>query len=621
MRAHFLQTLPLFLLSIVLMTLCLFSGATQATETYNIGLYQNPPKIFRNKEGEPTGFFVDILNTIANREGWELNYIDCVWDKCLQLLEIGDIDLMPDVAYSQERDQRLDFHREVVLSNWTQLYARDYRPFHSILDLNGKRLAVIAGSIQYQILKKRVAALNVKPDFIEFSSSAETMEAVSTGHADAALVNRLFGRQAAERYDLEATHILVDTSHLYYATKQGHNIELLTAIDQHLSEMKANAKSPYYRALTKWIEPLDDSSFPLWLLWLAEGLFVLLLLLSIHILILKRVVRRNIRELEQRNTELSESESMFRTLFETSADAMVMTQGEQLIDANPAMLRLFGYPDIAALQSVYRDGMFPPTQAGGQSSRTLADQYIQQAFDSGYASLEFTLRKADGSLFPSEVTLVPMSIHGKAVLQATIRDISQRKLNEQRLQHLNRALQTLSKVNHILVHAHDESDLLNAICRTIVEGGGYRLAWVGFAQYDDSRSVTPVAEYGFEEGYLSNLRISWKDNEYGRGPTGTAIRTGQPAIARDIHHDPRFEPWRGQALERGYASSIALPLKNEGFTIGALNIYSTEPDAFDEEELALLLELADDLAFGIHTQRLRLEHTILTDNKELDPDS
>ena len=119
--------------------------------------------------------------------------------------------------------------------------------------------------------------------------------------------------------------------------------------------------------------------------------------------------------------------------------------------------------------------------------------------------------------------------------------------------------------------------------------------------------MRPAAQTGFEEGYLETLNITWADTERGRGPTGTAIRSGKYCTAKNILTDPHFAPWREAAIQRGYASSVALPLIAEGQTLGALNIYAVEPDAFDADEVNLLTELADDLAFGIVALRTRAE--------------
>jgi len=159
---------------------------------------------------------------------------------------------------------------------------------------------------------------------------------------------------------------------------------------------------------------------------------------------------------------------------------------------------------------------------------------------------------------------------------------------EEELRKANRALKVLSECNQAVVRATEEPGLLHQICRLIAQVGGYRLAWVGFAERDEEKTVRPVAHAGFEEGYLETLNITWADTESGRGPTGTAIRSGEYCAARDILTDPHFAIWREAAIQRGYASSIALPLIAEGQTFGALNIYAAEPDAFDADEVKLL---------------------------------
>jgi PAS domain S-box-containing protein len=192
-------------------------------------------------------------------------------------------------------------------------------------------------------------------------------------------------------------------------------------------------------------------------------------------------------------------------------------------------------------------------------------------------------------------------------LGAVSRDITERKQIEAALHRANRALQIIRTCDQALVHATDEPTLLAAICRIIIEVDGYRMAWVGFAEHDAAKSVRPVAQAGFEAGYLESINITWADTERGRGPTGTAIRTGRPCLARDIPADLAYAPWRAAAIQRGYRSSVALPLIAQGQTLGALNIYAAESDAFDADEVRLLTGLADDLAFGIMALRIRAE--------------
>ncbi|MFI5337504.1 MAG: GAF domain-containing protein, partial [Opitutales bacterium] len=187
------------------------------------------------------------------------------------------------------------------------------------------------------------------------------------------------------------------------------------------------------------------------------------------------------------------------------------------------------------------------------------------------------------------------------------RYVTERRRAEEAYRRANRALRTLSVCNQVQVRAASEVSYLREICEAIRREGGYQLAWIGFAENDEEKSVRPVAQAGSDGGYLAQVRISWADTARGHGPTGNAIRTGRPAVCRDIANDPDFAPWRGEALKRGFASSVVLPLLAEGRVFGALSIYAAEAGAFDADEVRLLSELADDLAYGIQTYRTREE--------------
>ncbi|MBT4512880.1 MAG: PAS domain S-box protein [Chloroflexi bacterium] len=188
-----------------------------------------------------------------------------------------------------------------------------------------------------------------------------------------------------------------------------------------------------------------------------------------------------------------------------------------------------------------------------------------------------------------------------------INEIEQRVRAEESLQKVNRAYKTLSECNQAVIHARDETALLEELCQIIKEKAEYSMVWIGFAQNDEEKTVRSVAQAGFEEGYLDMASIVWSDTERGRGPTGTAIRTGRPIINRDTLTNPDFAPWREEALRHGYASSAAFPLGTNGQVIGALSVYAAEPDAFNEEETNLLTELAGDVAYGITALRTRVE--------------
>jgi signal transduction histidine kinase/CheY-like chemotaxis protein len=177
--------------------------------------------------------------------------------------------------------------------------------------------------------------------------------------------------------------------------------------------------------------------------------------------------------------------------------------------------------------------------------------------------------------------------------------------SEKTLVKVTRAHRIHSELSKSLIRAIDENGFMNDVCRIIVETGGYSMAWIGFAGKDEKRTVLPVAQKGFGRGCLEKTGIVGDEINYGGGTTGTAIRTGKPGIARDILNDPAFTPWRDAAVRKGYASSIALPLQDEERVFGALSIYASEPDAFDQKEVDLMLDLANDLSYGIISLRER----------------
>ncbi|PKL67417.1 MAG: hypothetical protein CVV28_06015 [Methanobacteriales archaeon HGW-Methanobacteriales-1] len=178
---------------------------------------------------------------------------------------------------------------------------------------------------------------------------------------------------------------------------------------------------------------------------------------------------------------------------------------------------------------------------------------------------------------------------------------------DKKLKKVNRALRMISDCNQSIVRIKDKDELLNNICRLIVEEGGYKLAWVGMTENDEFKTVLPVAHYGFDESYVESIKISWGNNKYGEGPVGKSIKNSEVSISRNISEDPYFEPWQEKAQERNYKSVIALPLFIGKETVGSLNIYSSEIEAYDEEEVELLLELAEDISYYLESFDVRKE--------------
>ncbi len=220
--------------------------------------------------------------------------------------------------------------------------------------------------------------------------------------------------------------------------------------------------------------------------------------------------------------------------------------------------------------------------------------------------------RKDGRLIDVSETISPIRDAAGVIVGASaiVTDISARKVTERALQKTTRALKTLSQANAALVRATDRDSLFREMCRVVVETGGYRMAWIGIAENDPQKTVRPLAHAGHEDGYLEHVRISWADDEYGRGLAGTAIRTQEVQVSQNLGNDPRMAPWVAEAMRRQYLSVIALPLRNRGNVMGVLAIYASEPDAFGAEEKELLTELGGDISYGLSALAMRTEHEI-----------
>ena len=203
-----------------------------------------------------------------------------------------------------------------------------------------------------------------------------------------------------------------------------------------------------------------------------------------------------------------------------------------------------------------------------------------------------------------DLSLVPIfDASGEVeLLLFTLKDVTDRKRAERSLIRTERILNTIGACNQLLVRAASETELLNGMVQLLVDTGGYCMAWVGYAEQDEQKSVSPQAFTGNGAEFFVRARFSWGDNEHGREPTGKAIRSGERVIEHDIEK-AECHPWCEHAATYGFASCIALPLCDDENVYGSLSIYADKSDAFQQEEVQLLEQLANDLSYGINSLR------------------
>ncbi|MFA5196429.1 MAG: transporter substrate-binding domain-containing protein, partial [Bacteroidales bacterium] len=192
-----------------------------------VGVYENAPKIFTAENGRPSGIFIDIIEFIAKREGWKLEYVAGTWTEGLDRLAKGEIDLMPDVAYTAERGKIYSFHKVPVLSSWYLIYAPKGHNIHSIFDLKAKRILVLERSVQEAAFDRLSRGFGLNVTLISVPDYKTMFEKVSKGEADAAITNRFYGMMHAKRFGLEDTAVVFEPSDLFFAAPKNDPKHLL----------------------------------------------------------------------------------------------------------------------------------------------------------------------------------------------------------------------------------------------------------------------------------------------------------------------------------------------------------------------------------------------------------
>ncbi|MCG2794705.1 MAG: PAS domain S-box protein, partial [Actinomycetia bacterium] len=278
---------------------------------------------------------------------------------------------------------------------------------------------------------------------------------------------------------------------------------------------------------------------------------------------------------------------------------------------------------LAAIQGLDRNGVLLHWNAGSEKlygfpAAEAVGHRLSELLMSGTASAQFDRALGEvwgkGQAAPSSAwpvtnqkgkrlwvysTLLPVVREGSVVevFRMDI-DITGRKRAEEKLASLNRLYSVFRKTSKATVRCHEPEELYEQVCRIAVEYGGFLMAWVGMVD-PTNQLVMPVAHWGSEDGYLEKTRSSILEIPDGLGPTGTSVREDRYDICQDTRNDPRFAPWRDEAMKRRYRSNAAFPLRIGSQAVGALSLYADRPRFFDSEQVDLLESLAEDISFAI----------------------
>jgi len=560
-----------------------------------VGVYENAPKIFTNEAGQPDGIFINILHAIAAKHDWQLSYVHCEWDNCLKQLADGRIDLMPDVAQSPERELLFDFHKSPALHSWSQIYVRLDHPLNSLTDLSDRRIALLQNSLQEKEFTKMMDGFDISAQIIPTMSMQQVFELVESGKADAAVANHYYGEFNSFKYGLEATPIIFQPAHLYFASTKRKNPEILASIDKQLDEWLQDNQSEYFNILKKWnisrgaaIPPVVQQSL----------LFVTLLFLMTGIIAL--VLRKRLRH---KTESLLTTKNQLESTLEALPDLLFeIDQNGRYISCHSPRNDLYAAPSDEMVRKTLHDVL--PTLAAD-----ICMEAIQEAQQEGTSQgKQFELKLADGShWFELSVACKPLIQDQLPSFVVLSRDITPRKLAEKKLARLTRLYSALSQCNQAIVRCTNKDQLLPQICKDVVDFGGMKMAWIGMLD-ESTKLVKPVSSFGVGTEYLDGLEISTDPSgPTGRGPTGTALRENRPYWCQDFQHAPATAAWHERGTQFGFGSSAALPILCKNKAIGTFTLYASEVDAFDEAAQNLLVEMAMDISYALDRFALKEE--------------
>ncbi|MCK5913717.1 MAG: diguanylate cyclase [Desulfuromusa sp.] len=406
---------------------------SSAAAEIRIGIDNNPPLTFIDEQGKAKGLFPDLFQQIAKEKGWSIEYVPCQWQQCLTALSAGDIDILPAIAYTEQRATEYHFAEEVIVSSWGQVYQRKDSRLASILDLSEKKLAVLKKDVYLsgqQGLFQVADNFDVQINYREVSSYQEAFSLLRDGTVDAAMVGRIYGIKHRQQFNLLPSPIMVKPIQVRPAFSPGISKQFAAEFDQLLHDWKLSTDSIYYQLLDRWLGEKVPATFPAWLATLMYSLSAILCLL----LIITFWTRKQVKIKTQ---ELLERQQQYQVFFEESQSIMLLVDPETagVVDANPAACQFYQYSrDQLKIMK-----MWQINQLGGAEVK----KRLAKAKNQRQQQFERIHTLADGQKIPVEVYRSPIQTKDRILLYSIIHNISKRKKAEQALEDRNYFLQSV----------------------------------------------------------------------------------------------------------------------------------------------------------------------------------
>jgi diguanylate cyclase (GGDEF)-like protein len=286
----------------------------EPNQLIRVGVFNNPPIAFKGDNNEWHGIAIDVLQAVAGKQNWQLEFVPGSFSGHLKNFEDHQIDLIIMMAYSPKRAEKYTFTRNAFISNWGLIYSQIDSNIGSLLDLNGKKVAVMRNNIHDKAFRKLAKEFGLKIEIAELDNFSDVMESVSTGKADAGVANRLFGALNADKYSLVETGIIFNPINIHYSVMDPEHTAIINTIDQYMSEFKTNKNSVYFKSIRHWMGQAKTNEFPRWIIWLTLGLFSAVVLMIGLTVLMRRQVEVRTKELQLEVDERRETQQRLDTL-------------------------------------------------------------------------------------------------------------------------------------------------------------------------------------------------------------------------------------------------------------------------------------------------------------------
>lgn len=424
--------LPVFMAILFLQLLSFGSWARKI----RVGIYDNPPLALLDDKGQPSGICVDILNEIAQEKGWKLQFVYRSWPKALEMLGQGGLDLLVPIAITPEREKLFAFNRQTILVNWGRVYVKPQLSIDSILDLQGKKIGVLAGDVYEKRFERLLNKFAVPWKKKRFDSYTALAEALHAGQIEGVVLNKLNGGILARQYHLQPSPVIFSPIELRVAAPRTGSEKILKDIDAWLLKAKQDPRSVYYQSLDQWLILPEQSFFSPWIR-ISLIAFCLILALGLVWFVLLRIeVRNRTREVKKEyearllaEHELRKKESLLASVFETVQDLIAIKDAElRYVQVNSAFARFVGrsQEEIIGLRA---EDIF-----GRETGMTVQDKE-QKALQGQVVEEQFHLVDSKGQLYYFHDLLAPMyDFQGQVTGICTVaRDITAQKNVEMEL--------------------------------------------------------------------------------------------------------------------------------------------------------------------------------------------